>query len=139
MCTAWPPSAEHREDVAAHRVADHAEPLGVDVDVGEDPRGTSSASFSSTTSMCSKWWVDPGRLDLARLVDEVALGDQHEPVVAAEVGEHLGHVGQQPHRSRSSIAIPSVDELADDRAPGPRPRVTVIAASTIDSVNALTP
>ena len=37
-------------------------------------------------------------VDLVRLVDEVALGDQHQPVVAADLGEHLGHVGEQPHR-----------------------------------------
>ena len=35
---------------------------------------------------------DPRRLDLARLVDEVALRDQHEPVVAGQVGERRRHV-----------------------------------------------
>ena len=39
---------------------------------------------------------------------------QHEAVVAADVGEHLGDVGEQLHRFGQHV-VAEVDELADDR------------------------
>ena len=79
-----------------------------------------------------------GRLDLARLVDEVALGDQHEAVVARR--------GRRARRRRRGAGAPSRSACpcrGSSSSPitvaGTGPRDTVIAASTIDSVNALTP
>ena len=80
---------------------------------------------------------EAGLLELAPLVDEVALGDQHEAVVAAEVGEHVGTPASRRTGS-VSIAMPRAT-ISPITVAGTAPCVTVTAHSTIDSVNALTP
>ena len=61
------------------------------------------------------------RRDLAGLVDEVALGDQHQAVVAADVGEHLGDIGEQPDRLGQHVHA-GFDDLADHRRRDPSVR-----------------
>ena len=79
---------------------------------------------------------DARRRDLAGLVHEVALGDQHQPVIAASSASTSGTSGEQLHGlGEHDRPTPRVADTAD----GTVSSVTVIAAWTIDSVNAFTP
>ena len=70
---------------------------GVDVEIAEDPPVRVGVLLQHDLDVLEVVG-QARRLDLARLVDEVALGDQHEAVVAPEVGEHRGDVVEQAHR-----------------------------------------
>jgi hypothetical protein len=104
---------EHRQDVAAHRVADHQEAFGFDPDVTQDPPVRRRVLLEQDLDVL-EMVLESRRGDLARLVHEIALGEQQQAMVAADVGEHLRNVGEQLHRLRQHV-VPEIDELADDR------------------------
>ena len=125
------------QDVAAHGVADHAEPLGRDVDGRQDAGIRVGVLLQHDLDVVEVVGQPRGR-DLAHLVHEVTLRDQHEAVVATHVGQHLRHVRAAGARSRS--ACPSRRPAAPRRpTPAPVPSETVMAAWIIERVNALTP
>ena len=136
MCTAWPPIASTgrmslRTELPTmqNRSRRHVEPLqqlGVDLGV-----------LLEDDLEVGEVVLDPRRGDLAGLVHEIALRDQHHPAHRGHLGEHLGDVGEQLHglgEHRRPIS-PSSPTTAD----GIVSLVTVIAARIIDSVNAFTP
>ena len=129
---------EHGQDVAAHRVADHAEALGRDADLAQDAVVRRRRPSPARPRSCSKWWAMPD-------VSTLRVWWTRSPFVIstrrwsrAEVGEHGRHVGQQAH-GLGEHRHAGVDELADHgrrhRALGDRDR----PPCTIASVNALTP
>ena len=128
---------EHGDHVAAHRVADHAEAVGLHADVGEHA-GVRRLVLLADDVDVDEVVGEAGHLDLALLVHEVALGDDGEPVVAAEILEHGGDVGHQSHRLDEHRHA-GLHHLTDHRGRHRRPRDADTAHSTIDSVNALTP
>ena len=97
-CTAWPPSAMHRQDVAAHAVADHQEPVGLDAEPRAAAPAYVSESFSSTISRWSKWWARPLVVILCVWWTRSPLVIRTSGTRRADLGEHLGHVGEQAHR-----------------------------------------
>ena len=109
---------EHRQDVAAHRVAHHQEPVGLDPDVAQHPPVRRGVLLEQDLDVLEV--VFESRCgDLARLVHEVALGEQQQPVVAPDLGEHLGNVREELHRFGQHV-VAEVDEPADDVWPAPR-------------------
>ena len=78
------------------------------------------------------------RLDLVRLVDEVALGDQHDPVLPRHRLEHLGDVraAAAPAPRAVSPAISTSSAMTDVGRPA---AARIIAASTIEIANDFTP
>src|SRR5215217_8628256 len=72
---------EHGQDVTAHGVADHAEALRRHAELAQDP-GVRLGILLQHHLDRLEVVGDPRHLHLARLVDEIALGDQHQPMVA---------------------------------------------------------
>ncbi len=102
---------DHRQDVAAHTVAHHAEPLGRDTDPAQDTGVGGEVLFEHDLDLIEVVFEAAG-LDLVGLLDEVALGDQHQAVLAAHLLQHLGHSGKEAHR-RGELVVDQVDDLAD--------------------------
>ena len=127
---------EHGEDVAAHGVADHAEALG-GTSTSPRMRAYVSASFSRTTSTWSKWWASPDVVTLR-------VWCTRSPLVMStsrwSVDRSASTSGTSGSRRTVSVSmsIPASSSWPITIA-GTRPSDTVIAACTIDSVNALTP
>ena len=111
---------EHREDVAAHRVADHAEarraPRRPGAGCGRTspgpsparPRSARSGGRCPDVSTLRVWWTrSPFVISTSRWSRD-------------EVGEHRGHVGQQAH-GLGEHRQPGVDELGRPRRAGTAP------------------
>ena len=84
---------------------------GLDVEVGEDPPVRRFVLLHDDVDV-AEVVSEAGLLELARLVDEVALGDQHEAVVAPEIGEHVGDAGS---RRTGSLSIAHAEVRAPHR------------------------
>ena len=83
--------------------------------------------------------VETARLHLVGLVDQVALGDEQQPVVRAHGGEHLrARAAADAPAPRAGVRVISTSS-ADHRGRAPQPSVMVIAASTIEIANDFTP
>jgi hypothetical protein len=105
---------EHGQDVAAHGVAHHHEPGGFDADVAQDARVRLGVLLQEDLVVLEVV-REPRRRDLARLVHQIALREEQQPVVAAELFEHFRHVGQQLDGLGEHLAT-ELDQIADDPA-----------------------
>jgi len=77
------PDRHHRKHVAAHRIADHAEAIRRDTKTREQLRVDPGVLLKDDLNV-GEVVLQPGRCDLARLMDEVALRDQDQPCVCAD-------------------------------------------------------
>ena len=92
-----PTERQDRQDVAAHAVADHAEPRRLDAEPRQD-RGIGLGILLQHDLHVLEVVSQPARGDLVRLMDEVTFGDQDQPPVPADLGQDLRYVFEQAHR-----------------------------------------
>ena len=124
----WMPGAaqlQHRRDVRPHRVADHAEGVRRGAHAPKHPRvGGGVLLGHDLDALEALGHARRGHLRL--LVEEVALGDQDEPVALRQHVERLGHpveqldrVGQQLlAQGDDHLHVRAVDAVLGDREGG---------------------
>ena len=104
---------KHRQHVAAHRVAHHAEPFGSNMQALDDARVRSGILFRDDLDPLEVM-REPTCLDLRGLMDEVALGDEDQTMGMTHLLEHAGHISQQAHGFGEHLAH-HLTKLRDDR------------------------
>ena len=88
---------QHRQDVGPDGVADHQEPLRRDPMPGQHPPVGGGVLFRHDLDRVEHLGK-AGARDLAFLVEQVALGDQHQPMAVAEVFDRFGDAVQKLDR-----------------------------------------
>ena len=84
---------EHRQDVAAQAVADHAHAISGDAELAKNAVVGAAVLLEQDFDV-AEVMRQPAGLDLVCLVNEIALGDQHHPMMATDVRQYLGDIGK---------------------------------------------
>ncbi len=101
-----------RHDIRFQRIAHHHRPLRPVADLGEDPpvcgRRLVGDDFHRIEEIAK-----PGLRELALLVEQVALGDQHEQIMPGQRLQGFPHVRQRLDRMGQQVP-PDVEDLGDN-------------------------
>ena len=89
---------EHGHHVRAQRIADHHEARRGEVVALQDG-GIARGVFVADDLHRAEVLRQPGAPEFAFLVEQVALGEQHQLIVFGQHGQGLGHAVEQFHRS----------------------------------------
>ena len=103
---------KRRHDVRFQRVADHHRPFRPIPDLGEDAAVGGGVLVRNDLDRIEKV-AEPGLGKLALLIEEIALGNQHQQVFARQGLQRLAHVGQGFDGMGEKIAA-DIENLRDD-------------------------